>query len=261
MSNEPAYRIRPTGTVMFYGEFKDQSDHDFFRGALERFAKLFHDVFAADNVILFGRTLSFLNDKTFAGACERNARNDQERSLVLRLNTLTWAASEALRIPGDFVECGVWRGFCSAVIADYLDFARVPKTLYLYDTFDGIPPQYDSEKHDAPVFHEAGLYESVVNRFARWPNVKIVRGIVPDSFAQAVPERIAFLHLDMNSAESEIAALEVLFERVSPGGLIVFDDYGWTGYRTQQVAEDAFMRERGHRILELPTGQGLLIKH
>lgn len=246
---------------MFYGEFKDQGDHDFFRGALERFATLFHDVFATDNVILFDRTLGFLDDKTFAGACERNARNDQERSLVLRLNTLIWAASEALRIPGDFVECGVWRGFCSAVIADYLDFARVPKTLYLYDTFDGIPPQYDSEKHDAPGFHEAGLYESVVNRFARFPNVKIVRGIVPDSFAQAIPERIAFLHIDMNSAESEIAALEVLFERVSPGGLIVFDDYGWSGYRAQQVAEDAFMRERGHRILELPTGQGLLIKH
>jgi O-methyltransferase len=246
---------------MFYGDFKDKSDHEFFRGALERFAKIFHDVFAVDNVILFDRTLGFLKDKKFADACERNARNDQEHSLVLRLNTLTWAASEALRVPGDFVECGVWRGYCSAVIADYLDFGRVPKTFYLYDTFDGIPSQYDAEKHDAPGYHEAGLYESVVDRFARFPNVKVVRGIVPDSFAQAAPERIAFLHLDMNSSKSEIAALEVLFERVSPGGFVVFDDYGWSGYSAQQVAEDAFMRERGHSILELPTGQGLLIKH
>jgi predicted O-methyltransferase YrrM len=116
----------------------------------------------------------------------------------------------------------VWRGFCSAVIADYLDFDRVPKRFYLYDTFDGI---------------------------------------VPDSFSQAVPEKIAFLHLDLNSSKGEIAALEVLFDRVSPGGLVVFDDYGWSGYQAQQVAEDAFMRQRGHRILELPTGQGLLIKH
>ena len=246
---------------MFYGRFKDQSDHDFFRGALERFATLFHDVFAADNVILFERSLAFLNDKKFSQACEKNARNDQERSLVLRLNTLVWAALEALRVPGDFVECGVWRGFCSAVIADYLDFERVPKKFYLYDTFDGIPPQYDSEGHDAPDFHEAGLYESVVGRFARFPNVQVVRGIVPDSFAQAAPEKIAFLHLDLNSSKGEIAALDVLFDRVSPGGLVVFDDYGWSGYQAQQVAEDAFMRQRGHRILELPTGQGLLIKH
>jgi O-methyltransferase len=180
---------------------------------------------------------------------------------VLRLNTLTWAASEALRIPGDFVECGVWRGFCSAVIADYLDFARVPKRFYPYDTFDGIPPQYDSEGHDAPPFHEPGLYESVVKRFARFPNVQVVRGIVPDRFAQAAPDAIAFLHIDLNSSKAEIAALDVLFDRVSPGGLVVFDDYGWSGYRAQQIAEDAFMRQRGHRILELPTGQGLLIKH
>jgi hypothetical protein len=246
---------------MFYGHFKTQEDHDFFRRALERFAQLFDNVFATDNLILLGRNLAYLGDKKFAQACERNATNDQERSLVLRLNTLTWAASEALRLPGDFVECGVWRGFCSAVIADYLDFARVPKRFYLYDTFDGIPPQYDSEGHDAPAYHETDLHESVVQRFARYANVQVVRGTVPDSLAQAVPERIAFLHLDMNSSTAEIAALEVLFDRVTPGGFVIFDDYGWSGYQAQQVAEDAFMQARGHRILELPTGQGLLIKH
>ena len=101
----------------------------------------------------------------------------------------------------------------------------------------------------------------MVARFKRFPNVEVVRGIVPDSFAQAVPDKISFLHIDMNSSKSEIAALEALFDRVSPGGFIVFDDYGWAGYAAQQVAEDAFMRARGHRILELPTGQGLLIKH
>jgi O-methyltransferase len=173
---------------------------------------------------------------------------------------LAWAATHALRVPGDFVECGVWRGFCSAVLADYLDFDRVEKTFYLYDTFAGIPAGYDSENHDAPALREAGLYESVLERFSRYPNVRVVRGVVPDSFAVAVPERVAFLHLDMNSSKSEIAALEVLFDRLSPGGVLVFDDYGWLTYQAQQHAADAFAQSHGHRILELPTGQGLLIK-
>ena len=134
------------------------------------------------------------------------------------------------------------------------------RTFYLYDTFSGIPAEYDSEKHDSPLFREDGLYKSVVQRFGRFPNARIVRGLVPDTFAEALPDRIAFLHLDMNSSKSEIAALEVLFDRITPGGVIVFDDYGWTGYHAQQEAEDAFVRARGHRILELPTGQGLLIK-
>jgi predicted O-methyltransferase YrrM len=64
----------------------------------------------------------------------------------------------------------------------------------------------------------------------------------------------------MNSAASELAVLNALFERVSPGGMIVFDDYGWSGYIQQKIAEDKFMTQRGYTILELPTGQGLVVK-
>lgn len=45
-----------------------------------------------------------------------------------------------------------------------------------------------------------------------------------------------------------------------PGGLIVLDDYGWLGYRAQKEAEDAFFAERSYMVLELPTGQGLIVK-
>ena len=83
---------------------------------------------------------------------------------------------------------------------------------------------------------------------------------MPDSFAQACPREIAFLHLDLNSSTAETAALEALFDRVSPVGVIVFDDYGWTGYESQHNAANAFAEKREHMILELATGQGLLIK-
>jgi hypothetical protein len=42
--------------------------------------------------------------------------------------------------------------------------------------------------------------------------------------------------------------------------MIVFDDYGWTGYREQKDAADAFMRQYSLYVLELPTGQGLVVK-
>jgi O-methyltransferase len=245
---------------MFYGRLKDPADRAFLKASIGRFRSLFESVFAADNVILFNRTLGFRNNKHFMDAIRKNVRNAQERSLLLRLNTLAWAGAHACNIHGDFVECGVWRGFCSSVVMDYLDFASRDKSFFLYDTFSGIPREYDAEKHDSPLFREAGLYESVVQRFARFPNAKIVRGLVPNSFSEALPDSIAFLHLDMNSSKSEIAALEVLFDRISPGGIVVFDDYGWLGYRAQQEAEDNFVQSRGHWILELPTGQGLLIK-
>lgn len=245
---------------MFYGKLKDSADRDFLKQALLRFRDMFHGVFAGDNVILFNRILGYRRDRKFMEAFEANAHTAQEKSLELRLNTLIWAAKHALHIPGDFVECGVWRGFCSSVIVDYLDFETVPKKFYLYDTFAGIPEEFDSEHHNHPVLSEPGIYQHVCELFKSRENVIIVRGIVPLTFADKMPEKIAFLHLDMNSSKSEIAALDVLFDRVSPGGLIVFDDFGWMGYQAQHFAEQKYMAERGHCILELPSGQGLLIK-
>ncbi len=245
---------------MFYGKFRGPEDREFMQQALARFREIFHRVYANDNVILFGRNMGYLQDPRFANAFKKNCHNQQERSLAVRLNTLTWAADQALAIDGDFVECGVFRGFCMGVVTDYVDFANVDKQLYLYDTYEGIPADYDTENHDSKLFRQGDVYGGVVERFAAYPNVHVIKGTVPDSFEQACPEKISFLHIDMNSSKSEIAALEVLFDRVTPGGFIIFDDYGWTGYRAQMVAEDAWMAERGHKILELPSGQGFLIK-
>jgi hypothetical protein len=64
----------------------------------------------------------------------------------------------------------------------------------------------------------------------------------------------------MNNADAEIGALEVLFERMVPGAVLILDDYGWLGYRAQKLAEDPWLAKYGYRVLEMPTGQGLLIK-
>ena len=50
--------------------------------------------------------------------------------------------------------------------------------------------------------------------------------------------RIAYLHIDLNQAPAEIAALEVLFDRIVPGGIVILDDYEWAmGYRRQKLLE------------------------
>ena len=245
---------------MFYGKFRNSQDVEFLKEAIERFKQMFSGVYAGDNAILFDRSLGFLEDERFMDAFNSNVQSDQDQSLILRLNTLVWAARQALPVKGDFVECGVHRGFCSAVIADCLDFGKIKKTLYLYDTFEGIPEEYDSENRDAPEYAEPGVHESVIERFSEYKNVRIVKGVVPDTFADAAPKKIALLHLDLNSSKAEVAALDALFDRISPGGVIVFDDYGWADYRAQRLAADEFMKTRGYRILEIPTGQGLMIK-
>lgn len=249
----------------FYG-LVDKNAEKVFSVLLATLRKLFTKVYANDNLIAINRVSGFLEDERFMGAFNRQAKHEQEKTLAWRIHTLIWAANQTLEVPGDFVECGVFRGFCSAVMTDYLNFEQVDKTLYLYDTFTGIPEELNSEKHSNRGYIKAlngdrdSVYQHVKSRFASYNNVKVIRGILPTSFEQACPEKIAFLHLDLNSSMAEIKSLEVLFDRISPGGIIVFDDYGQMPHKAQHLAENDYLAKRGYQLLELPTGQGLLVK-
>jgi hypothetical protein len=233
--------------------------------------KLNKTCFYNDRMITFDKSTAFLTkNQRFQRAFDMCALNDEDRSRAWRMHTLAWAADIAMQLDGDFVECGVFEGFMSQTIIEYVGFAETPRTFYLYDTFDGFSPKY-SEPDDFgtgsgfydfanKVYGRDGLYEDVVDRFAPYPNAKVIRGVVPDVLHDNSPETIAFLHIDMNSPRAEQGALEVLFDRVVPGGVIVFDDYGWLSYAKQMEAADAFMNARGYFVLELPTGQGLTVK-
>jgi len=107
----------------------------------------------------------------------------------------------------------------------------------------------------------SSLRYEVQERFADYPQVRLVKGFLPDAFAQGCPEKIAYLHIDLNNAEGEIASLDHLWDRIVPGGMVVLDDYEWSGiYREQKRTEDLWFQQRGHRVFPLPTGQGFVIK-
>lgn len=108
--------------------------------------------------------------------------------------------------------------------------------------------------------HGPQLYRSVVERFADVPNVIVKQGRIPEVLTESAPEKIAFMYLDMNNAEAEVDALEVLWDRMAPGAMLILDEYGWRAYREQKLAEDAWLQVRGFHVIELPTGHGLVIK-
>ena len=109
--------------------------------------------------------------------------------------------------------------------------------------------------------HGPGLADVVRTKFAAYPQVNIVQGAIPAIFAGQSPDRIAYLHIDLNQATAEIAALDALFDRVVPAGIVILDDYEWAGvYRRQKLSEDPWFADRNYRVMPLPTGQGLVIK-
>jgi O-methyltransferase len=243
---------------MFY-KMMSADDLETFEHALESMLRIFgrDNTFAADHLITFDRSLGFANDPNFLQAFQESCRTVQEKSIIWRLHVLCWAAKHALNIEGDFVECGVYEGLSSLMVAKYLKLESTDKTLWLYDLFDHSAV---SSGMKMPA-HGPNLLRRVKERFGPYPNARIIPGMVPDSFEQGAPKAISWFHLDLNSAEAETAALHHLFDRLTPGGLLIFDDYGWKTYPGQKAAADRFANERNHFILEIPTGQGLLIKH
>lgn len=234
-------------------------------GDLERFGKLMDEAktlvnpgyYLGDNIFTWSRNNSALEDSPFRKAWESNIRNPSDKAILWRRYILACAAYHAVHLPGDFVECGVYLGTGIKTVMDYLGGNRFPKQFWGYDTFDYNPiPGRNPAKDQEP-----GLYEKVKQRFSHYPQVTLIKGLLPDSFSEGMPESIAYLHIDLNHFEGEVAVLDALFDKVVPGGMVILDDYEWSGmYRPQKKAEDQWFDRREYRVFPLPTGQGFVIK-
>lgn len=182
-----------------------------------------------------------------------------------RVYVCCWAATHAARLEGDFVECGVSTGIVSRAVVDYVDFTSLGKTFYLFDTFEGIPETQMSEA-ERPLAvsknerHYFDCLDLVQQNFADYPSVRPIKGVVPDALGTVDIDRVAYLHIDMNIAAPEVAALEHFWDHMVTGGVVVFDDYASLAHRSQKVALDAVASKFGVSILSMPTGQGMLLK-
>ncbi len=140
-------------------------------------------------------------------------------------------------IPGDLIECGVWRGgaciLMRAVLAAYGDATR---RVWLADSFQGVP-RSDPANYKADKGIRAELVAGILGvsqaevraNFERYglldDQVRFLPGWFKDTLHDAPIDRIAVLRLDGDLYESTIQALDALYPRLSPGGFCIVDDY------------------------------------
>ena len=211
----------------------------------------------ADNFFTWARSNSMLDDIAFVNSWEANLESDSDKAIIWRRYVLACAAYHCVQLDGDFVECGAYTGVGVKTVIDYLGGTAFPRDFWIYDLFEHDP----SMAHHSMPEHGPGLFERVKRKFESYPQVKVVKGEIPAVFERQSPAKIAYLHIDLNQGPAEIAALEELFDRIVPGGIVILDDYEWSGYyRNQKLAEDPWFEARRYRVMPLPTGQGLVIK-
>lgn len=152
-------------------------------------------------------------------------------------------------IPGDLIECGVWRGgaciLMRAVLAAYGDEERC---VWLADSFEGVPPpdpgNYPADKDlrlDLAADVLAIPESAVRNNFKRYglldDRVRLLPGWFKDTLPDAPIDRIALLRLDGDLYESTVQALDALYPRLSAGGFCIIDDYHPIDACRQAVAD------------------------
>jgi hypothetical protein len=189
-----------------------------------------------------------------------------------RIAALCDSVAYAVRadVPGAVVECGVWKGgSMMAAALTLLRLGAADRDLYLFDTFQGMPPPTDEDVFSAydgysPRRHwRRRQREGAHNTWHYVPveqvraallstgypaeRVHLVEGRVEETLPSGAPERIAVLRLDTDWYASTKHELEHLYPRLSPGGALILDDYGH--YEGARRAVDEYFDARGERLL------------
>jgi O-methyltransferase len=172
-------------------------------------------------------------------------------------------------IAGDIVECGVWRGGSSMLSALSL-MARddTSRTLWLYDTFEGMPPPGEQDvKFDGipartlldgqePSRDEVNDWcvasiDDVRQNMERtgYPSerTRYIEGKVEETIPGSAPDAIAVLRLDTDWFDSTWHELVHLYPRLTSGGVLIVDDYGW--WQGARDAVDRFLAEHHVHLL------------
>jgi O-methyltransferase len=177
-----------------------------------------------------------------------------------RCHVLYTLVRHSISLPGDIWECGVYRGGTAAMIAAMLNHYAPQKRLYLFDTFEGMPAT-DSSKdlHQKGDFCDTSI-ELVSAYIGLIKQCVFRKGLIPDTFKGLENSAIAFAHIDVDIYKSTVDCLDFMWPRLSPGGFVVFDDYGFATCPGAREAVDTWFSKKPEVPLVLPTGQALVAK-
>jgi hypothetical protein len=155
-------------------------------------------------------------------------------------------------VEGDIVEAGIWRGGACILARGMLEaMGDRARRVFVCDSFEGLPPPDPKYPADAGDRHHTFedlkvSLEDVRANFARYnlldDRVVFVKGWFKDTMPSLGTERIAVLRVDGDMYGSTMEVLEPLYDRVSPGGWVIVDDFGLAGCR---LATLDFRRQRG----------------
>jgi len=230
------------------------------------------------NVITFSKE----DDKNFEEyykLCEKESLNVSKERFLSLYQAINYVYKS--KIEGDLVECGVFMGGSSMMMAFCMkklqDEMSNRKKLWLYDTFEGMA---NASKHDENILNQKATVElfnskkkenskdiwaysslsyvkkNMKNTGLNFDDTKYVVGLVEDTLEKESPSKISILRLDTDFYESTKKELEILYPKLQVGGVIIVDDYGhWKGCKK---AVDEYFRDKKNIFFQQVDYSGVI---
>jgi len=216
-------------------------------------ANLFGDYYIGDDHKLWRQDKDFI--KKFRTLSPHNYYSE-ERKYTLR-EFVRFTAN----VSGDFAECGCYVG----VSAWFMAKEAPNRDFFLFDSFEGL------SRPDSEDFTQEGVQEWQVGdlktnedvlrkNLAEFSHIHVLKGWIPGRFQEVAERRFCLVHIDVDLYQPTLDSLKFFYPRLSPGGVIVMDDYGFLTCPGATKAAHEFMADKPEYIIGLPTGQGVIIR-
>jgi hypothetical protein len=172
-----------------------------------------------------------------------------------RDSSLVALLERVLKLDGDIIECGVFRGTSLKMIARSAKERAPQKVIHACDSYEGFPEDGVGAK-DTTLFRSVSRLKGkfaaatdVPERLTRFfsaygVNGRIEKGYFADTLPLLRDRQFCFVHIDSDTYQSHVECLGILYERVLPGGIVVFDDYKEPRWPGATRAIDEFFSSR-----------------
>ena len=177
-----------------------------------------------------------------------------------RLFAVNQLMKQALLVPGDTVECGVWYGAASHMIMRRT--AGTGRTHHMFDSWEGIsqPGANDGAYLQDKGMHHLSVGEDVARKnLSEFTHGRFYRGWIPTRFSEVADKKFCLVHLDVDLYDPTMDTLKFFYPRMSPGGLMICDDSGLDKCPGARLAMEEFFAKRSEPLIDLPTGQQFVI--
>jgi O-methyltransferase len=173
-----------------------------------------------------------------------------------------WNLGQMLRllpsIAGDLAECGVFEGAGAYQLCRFA--SEHGRKVHLFDSFQGLSAP---KENDGTYWTEGGLSaseERVRANLKEFYCFEIFPGWIPDAFVKVADRKYAFVHIDVDLEQPTFDSIAFFYPRMSTGGVMLLDDHGYDTCPGARKAALEFMADKPEPVIDLSTGQGMIIK-